>query len=54
MPASTWAPRRSFSEHPRGGVVGEGAGRRVEYTLDDLADEIVDRLGPELDGVWAP
>ena len=26
-------------EHPRGGVVGEGAGRRVEYSLDDLADE---------------
>jgi vacuolar-type H+-ATPase subunit E/Vma4 len=47
-------PEAVLREHPRGGVVGEGAGRRVEYTLDDLADEVVDRLGPELDGVWAP
>ena len=47
-------PEAVLCEHPRGGVIGEGAGRRVEYTLDDLADGIVDRLGAELDGVWAP
>jgi vacuolar-type H+-ATPase subunit E/Vma4 len=47
-------PEAVLREHPRGGVIGEGAGRRVEYSLDDLADEIVDRLGAELDGVWAP
>ncbi len=53
-PRRPGASRPSFGEHPRGGVVGEAAGRRVEYTLDDLADGIVDRLGAELDGVWAP
>ena len=47
-------PEATLDEHARGGIVGEAGGRRVEYTLDDLADDIVDRLGVELDGVWSP
>jgi len=41
-------------EHPRGGVVGEAAGRRIEYSLDDLADDIMDRMGTDLDELWSP
>jgi vacuolar-type H+-ATPase subunit E/Vma4 len=47
-------PDVRIAEHPRGGVVGEAAGRRARYTLDDLADGVVDRWGPKLEGLWSP
>ena len=47
-------PDATMREHERGGIVGESAGRRVVYTLDDLADGIVDQLGDDLDELWAP
>lgn len=43
----------TLREHERGGIVGESPGRRVVYTLDDLADGIVDQLGDDLDELWA-
>lgn len=38
----------------RGGIVAEAPGRRIEYALDDLADDVMDRLGSDLDGLWSP
>jgi vacuolar-type H+-ATPase subunit E/Vma4 len=46
-------PDATLREHERGGIVGESAGRRVVFTLDDLADGIVDQLGDDLDELWA-
>ena len=43
-----------LSEHPDGGVVGEAPGRRVAVTLTGLADEAVDALGADLEGLWSP
>ncbi|ETK32837.1 V-type ATP synthase subunit E [Microbispora sp. ATCC PTA-5024] len=41
-------------EHPDGGVVAEGRGRRVDCSLDALAARAVDRLGAEVERLWAP
>lgn len=46
-------PDATLREHARGGIVGESGGRRAVYVLDDLADGIVERLGDDLDGLWA-
>lgn len=37
-----------------GGVVATAGTRRVAFTLDGLADELVDRLGPDVEGLWRP
>ncbi|MFF5211096.1 hypothetical protein [Streptosporangium sp. NPDC000396] len=42
------------SEHPYGGVVAEGQGRRVDCTLDALASRAIDALGGEVERLWAP
>jgi len=41
-------------EPPQGGVVAEAPGRRVDCSLDALADRAVDALGAEVEGLWAP
>ncbi|MGN6576625.1 MAG: hypothetical protein ACTHKG_13145 [Nocardioides sp.] len=43
-----------ISEHPDGGVVGEVPGRRVALTLTALADEAIDELGADVEGLWSP
>lgn len=37
-----------------GGLVAHAAGRRVDCTLDALAARALDRLGAEVEGLWAP
>jgi vacuolar-type H+-ATPase subunit E/Vma4 len=40
-------------EHPDGGVVATAGRGRVTYLLGDLADDVIDGLGHELDRLWA-
>ena len=47
-------PAARCSEDPRGGLIGQTDGRRTEYTLDGLADDIVERLRPEMERLWSP
>ncbi len=42
------------AESPYGGVVGEQAGRRAEWTLVGLADQALAALGADLEGLWRP
>jgi vacuolar-type H+-ATPase subunit E/Vma4 len=42
------------TELPEGGVRGEAPGRRVEYTLGGLAEQAVEALGSDVEGLWAP
>lgn len=42
------------SEHPGGGVLAEGQGRRVDCSLDALSIRAVDALGAEVERLWAP
>ena len=51
--AAELGPEAVVTEHPRGGLVGECDGRRVEYTLDCLADTVVDGLGPVIEEAWS-
>lgn len=37
-----------------GGLVGEVPGRRLELSLEALADLAVDRLGPDVERLWLP
>ena len=39
-------------EVERGGIVATAGSRSVDLSLDALADDIVDRLGPQVEGVW--
>ena len=41
------------SEHPRGGVLGEAAGRRFRYTLGGLADRVIEAMGSDVEGLWS-
>lgn len=41
------------TEHPDGGVVGEVSGRRVAFTLVGLADQALDALGSDVEGLWS-
>jgi vacuolar-type H+-ATPase subunit E/Vma4 len=47
-------PGAVVREHPDGGVVAEAPGRRLDGTLDALADRALADLGPEVQGLWAP
>jgi vacuolar-type H+-ATPase subunit E/Vma4 len=47
-------PAATISDHDSGGLVAQRGGRTLSFTLDDLADRIVDRLGGEVEGLWAP
>lgn len=46
-------PGALIREHDRGGVVAEAGTRRVEYTLDGLADSCLDRLGAQVEELWS-
>lgn len=46
-------PDAVVTEHPDGGVLGEVAGRRAAFTLVGLADQAIDALGPDVEGLWA-
>lgn len=46
-------PEATIREHASGGVVGQQAGRSLAFSLDDLADRIVDRLGGEIEQLWS-
>ncbi len=41
------------SEAPEGGVLGEANGRRASYTLVGLADQVIDTMGAEVEGLWS-
>ncbi len=43
-----------LTEPPDGGVVGEAPGRRVAVTLTALADQAIDALGADVEGLWSP
>ncbi|MGF7120587.1 V-type ATP synthase subunit E family protein [Rhodococcus sp. AG1013] len=43
-----------IQDHPEGGVVGTAPGRRVVYSLPDLAEQQLTALGDAVSGVWAP
>ncbi len=46
-------PDVRVAEDPRGGIVAASDGRRVDYSFDALADDIVDRLAAEVEGIWS-
>ncbi len=41
-------------EAPDGGVIAETNGRRGEYTLVGLADQVMDAMGTDIEGLWSP
>lgn len=47
-------PDAVVAEAPGGGVLARAPGRRVDCSLDALADRAVDALGGEVEGLWAP
>jgi vacuolar-type H+-ATPase subunit E/Vma4 len=47
-------PTAVVAEHPHGGLVVEIDDRRIEYSLADLADDVMDRMADEMDGLWSP
>ncbi|MFD8544490.1 hypothetical protein [Streptomyces sp. NPDC059649] len=46
-------PDADVTEHPDGGVVVRAGGRYVDCTLDALAARALDRIGPEVEKLWA-
>lgn len=42
------------SESADGGVVAEDGGRRAVLSLTALAERVLERMGPDLEGLWAP
>lgn len=47
-------PDATIREHDGGGVVGQEGGRTLAFTLDDLADRIVDGFDAEVERLWSP
>jgi vacuolar-type H+-ATPase subunit E/Vma4 len=47
-------PDATVTELPRGGVAARSGSRRVEFSLGGLADDLVDRLGADVEELWAP
>jgi hypothetical protein len=47
-------PAATVREHPDGGVVADAPGRRLDASLDALADAALDGLGAEVQRLWAP
>lgn len=43
-----------ITEHPDGGIVATLGRARVTYRLSDLADEVIEGLGDQLDRLWSP
>lgn len=47
-------PTAVATELPGGGLVAEVDGRRIEYSLAELADDVMDRMADEVDRLWTP
>lgn len=47
-------PEAVVSEAPEGGVLAEANGRRVAYTLAGLADQVIEEMGADIEGLWSP
>jgi vacuolar-type H+-ATPase subunit E/Vma4 len=43
-----------LEEHPAGGVVAVAGPRRASYTLEALAEHVLDEMATELEGLWTP
>jgi vacuolar-type H+-ATPase subunit E/Vma4 len=41
------------SEAPEGGVLAEANGRRTAYTLVGLADQVINEMGADIEGLWS-
>jgi vacuolar-type H+-ATPase subunit E/Vma4 len=46
-------PDATVEEPPCGGVVAVCGDRRLDLSFDALADDIVDRMGADAEGIWA-
>lgn len=46
-------PDVRLTPDPSGGFLAECSGRRMELTLDAVADRMLERLGPELQSLWS-
>jgi vacuolar-type H+-ATPase subunit E/Vma4 len=47
-------PGASIAELPGGGIEARCGSRRVEYGLDGLADDLLERVGGDLSELWEP
>ncbi len=47
-------PGTSIVELPRGGLLASLGDRRVEFSLDGLADDLLDSIGGDLAELWDP
>jgi vacuolar-type H+-ATPase subunit E/Vma4 len=47
-------PDATIIETSDGGMVAEASGRRVECSLDRLADRAVETLGADVEALWSP
>lgn len=47
-------PGATTTELPGGGIEARAGGRRVEYSLDGLADDLLEQVGGDLTELWAP
>jgi vacuolar-type H+-ATPase subunit H len=46
-------PDVRLTPDPSGGFLAESSGRRGELTLDAVADQLLERLGPEVQSLWS-
>ena len=51
---SDLGPDVDVKDDPRGGLVARLDHARAYYLLADLADDVIDDLGPRLSGLWTP
>jgi vacuolar-type H+-ATPase subunit E/Vma4 len=47
-------PATVVRDDPAGGVVAKAPGRYLDLSLSTLADQALDRVAPDLEGLWAP
>ena len=47
-------PGATTAELPGGGIEARAGGRRVEYSLEGLADDLLEQVGGDLAELWAP
>jgi vacuolar-type H+-ATPase subunit E/Vma4 len=46
-------PEARLTPDPSGGYVAEAGGRQADLTLAAVADQVLERLGPELQSLWS-
>ena len=46
-------PKATVTESPGGGIIAEAGSRRVDLSLPTLAADMLDRMTPEVDGLWS-